>query len=256
MSFTLFTDASPWITPMGEFFAAVIFLLFLAVLTTTLPDRKRMKQKKALKTWVFESSYTQAVLRLYPHLCEEDIQLAFEQLRIYFYVCWNQEAKQVAMPSKLVDVSWHVFILDTRAYLKFCEAVFDRYLHHEPPAEVALEDLTQEKEQRIQWLPIVRAYQGARYCEAKWQAGVADTNNTLLAIKNASKESELIPMLFLIDSTLQVADGFRYSADFLKFLAEFDLRSAESAAAKQDGTGSGLAAGCGDGGACGCGGST
>lgn len=255
MSYALFRDTYPWITPVGEFFAAVIFLLLIAVLVTVLPDRKHSKQKEALRSWEFDPAYSQIVLGLYPHLPETDIQLAFDQLRIYFYLNWVHESKRIAMPSRLVDSCWHVFILDTRNYLKFCAVVFDKYLHHEPPhAELETSELKEQSQ--TQFLSMARAYQYAQKYETRRRTESGGKSYTNLINTDAKIAIfDIIPTIFSIDQTMQIEDGFIYSKEFLKSLAEFDLKSAESDAAALDGTGGGLTAGCGDGGACGCGGS-
>jgi hypothetical protein len=36
------------------------------------------------------------------------------------------------VPNKIMDSMWHFHILDTRAYVNDCEAVFGHYLHHYP----------------------------------------------------------------------------------------------------------------------------
>lgn len=255
MSYALFRDTFPWITPVGEFFAAVIFLLLIAVLVTVLPDRKHSKQKEALRSWEFDPAYSQIVLGLYPHLPETDIQLAFDQLRIYFNLNWIHESKRIAMPSRLVDSCWHVFILDTRNYLKFCAVVFDKYLHHEPPyAELETSELKEQSQ--TQFLSMARAYQYAQKYETRRRTESGGKSYTNLINTDAKIAIfDIIPTIFSIDETMQIEDGFRYSKEFLKSLAEFDLKSAESDAAALEGAGGGLAAGCGDGGACGCGGS-
>ena len=35
-------------------------------------------------------------------------------------------------PSTLVDIGWHVFIIHTKAYAAFCEALAGRFIHHTP----------------------------------------------------------------------------------------------------------------------------
>ncbi|WMN60900.1 hypothetical protein NI389_05690 [Pseudoalteromonas xiamenensis] len=40
--------------------------------------------------------------------------------------------KQPLVPSKLIDKFWHEHILDTKSYMKDCEAVFGFYIHHYP----------------------------------------------------------------------------------------------------------------------------
>jgi hypothetical protein len=36
------------------------------------------------------------------------------------------------VPSELVDIGWHTFILYTREYADFCERVAGRFIHHRP----------------------------------------------------------------------------------------------------------------------------
>jgi hypothetical protein len=36
------------------------------------------------------------------------------------------------VPSFKIDLAWHEFILHTRDYVSFCDAVVGRYVHHEP----------------------------------------------------------------------------------------------------------------------------
>lgn len=42
----------------------------------------------------------------------------------------------VSMPSRVVDVAWHEFILLTRVYAEFGEEGLGRFLHHTPAAEI------------------------------------------------------------------------------------------------------------------------
>jgi hypothetical protein len=46
------------------------------------------------------------------------------------------------VPDEAIDAVWHAHILDTQAYIRDCERLFGRYLHHVPaydptPAEQA-----------------------------------------------------------------------------------------------------------------------
>src|ERR1035437_1456754 len=36
------------------------------------------------------------------------------------------------VPSKLIDIGWHTFILYTRSYAEFCDRIAGHFLHHEP----------------------------------------------------------------------------------------------------------------------------
>ena len=235
MSYAFFTEMFPWLAPMGQYFAAIFLVLFMAVSVVALERRQWSKQKIALADWQFDEAYTQEVLQKYPHLNENDAAEAFEQLRRYFQICWQNEKKTVAMPSRLIDECWHSFICDTRSYAQFNEAVFGRFLHHEPPNCFEPQKLDISERSDRQMLAIARAYKGALAAEVVGTATV--------------------PTLFAIDVRLQIQDGFYYSTEFLKCLADFDLEKAEARLSKEDGAADGSGAACGDGGGCGCGGS-
>lgn len=237
MSYTFFTETFPWLAPMGQFFAAIFLVLFMAVSVVALEGRGWGKQKMALEEWRFDAAYTRVVLLKYPHLNENDVTEAFEQLRLYFQICWRNEKKAVAMPSRLVDTCWHALICDTRNYARFCEAVFGKFLHHEPPNSFELQKIEVSERSDRQMLAIARAYKGA------------------LAADVIDKSTVAVPKLFAIDERMQIQDGFCYSAEFLKCLDDFDLEKAEARLTKEDGAADGSAAACGDGGSCGCGGS-
>lgn len=242
MSYIFFTETFPWLAPMGQFFAAIFLILFMTVSVVALEARQWSKQKLALQDWKFDESYIQELLLKYPHLTKVQVLEAFEQLRLYFQICWHYEKRLVAMPSKLVDVCWHVFICDTRNYARFCEAVLGRFFHHEPPSSWELKKVDIAKLSQLQTLSIARAYQGALAVELR--------NNM------TNQATPGVPKLFMIDALMGIPAGNNYSAEFLECLAGFDLKKAEAKLTKDEGAadGSGAAA-CGDGGACGCGGS-
>jgi hypothetical protein len=236
MNYPLFTEMFPWVAPMGQLFAAVFLILLFAVFIPVFESRIWSKQKKALEDWRFDDAYTQEVLSKYPHLTEADVSQAFEQLRLYFGICWRQEKKTVAMPSKIIDECWHVFICDTRKYVQFCEASFGRFLHHEPPNGIELQKMPADARNQLQMLANARAFQGS--------------------VLHGARDSLGVPALFSIDERLLIDDGFCYSVEFLESLAAFNVKKAEAELSKADGATDGSGAACGDGGACGCGGST
>jgi hypothetical protein len=250
MNHSFFTETFPWLAPMGQYFAAIFLILLMAVSVVALENRQWGKQKMALEDWKFDMAYTREVLLKYPHLSEAEVSEAFEQLRLYFRICWQYDKKLVAMPSRLVDVCWHVLICDTRNYARFCEVVLGRFLHHEPPSSVKLVELQKvdsfernNSQFSLPMLAIARAYKGALAIKVKAKVIKKD------------KAARPIPTLFGIDERLQIENGFCYSEEFLKSLAEFDLEKAEARLSKTDGAADGSAAACGDGGSCGCGGS-
>jgi len=92
----------------------------------------------------------------------------------------------VAMPSQVVDVAWHEFILFTRSYELFSNKAIGRFLHHTPTEAMKSPTLAQEG--------IKRAWRLA------------------CATENISPTSPArLPLLFAIDTMLNIDDGFRYS---------------------------------------------
>ena len=270
MTFDTITTLFPWLLPVGTFFLVIFLLLLLVVVVSALQNRQYLRQQAALQSYVFPQTYMDDVKLRYPHLTEADLAIAFEELRLYFSLCWKKQPKTVVMPSRLVDVCWHVFITDTRQYQQFSEDVYGRFLHHMPRVEVDLPQPEEQKEQeqaddgdvakeakkrrlaiKAQELDAARVYHWA----VALQKPVPDDHQVAT---NASM-GMLVPLLFTIDQDMRIPDGYFYSPAVIRFLADYDLIAAESAAASLDSSAAGsLGTGCGDGGvACGgCGGST
>ncbi|WP_218044237.1 glycine-rich domain-containing protein [Kiloniella majae] len=104
------------------------------------------------------------------------------------------------MPSQVVDVAWHEFILFTREYHDFCKKAFGRFLHH-TPAE-AMKSPTNAEE------GIKRAWRLA--CELEGFA-----TNTKQKKKGLSFTKDPLPRLFEIDRKLKIPNGFYYKRDCL-----------------------------------------
>ena len=228
-----------------------IFLVLLEGINVYL-DGKEQKRRGFLKGYVFPESYHIEVMKRYPHLSTEDVNLAFEQLRFYFSICLLKKPMSVAMPSRIVDVCWHIFLCDTRQYKQFCEMVFGDFLHHDAwveanlsvqselttvVAQKDLEDLSEEMkaQQALEFrnqLAAARIYQWSAELEGKGQKSMLPS----------------VPLLFRIDEELAIKDGFLYPLEITVFLANYDLKGAESEAASLDLAAAGGGAACGDGG--------
>lgn len=237
-------------------------LLLLKVINAYL-DRREEKRHGLLKDYIFPASCSAEVMQRYSHLTSEQVEIAFEQLRLYFEVCLvylsPNSSKLAAMPSKLVDTCWHSFICETREYQAFCQSVFGSFLHHEsrvnssfPLIHISANDIHNGKSANS----LTEAQQEIDF---KNQLSAARIFNWSLAIsgKKNNSETHQIPLLFSIDSGFNIEDGYFYSSEMLKFLANFDLKAAEVVVKKRDAEAAGgSAAACGDGGSCGgCGGS-
>lgn len=107
-------------------------------------------------------------------------------LRQYFQLCNNSEGIAVATPSRVVDAAWHEFILMTRSYEQFCIKAFDRFLHHMPARDEQTSNV------------ISNGMMNASRQTCEWEQ-----------IKLA--QPARLPFLFVIDSALQIPDGFMHS---------------------------------------------
>ena len=264
MSTTLMADA---FSAIGIFVLVIVgstgsvFLLLKGL--NAYFDRKEDKRRGFLKAFVFPESCYAEVKQRYPHLTAGQVEIAFEQLRLYFEVCLvylsPDSSELVAMPSKLVDKCWHAFICETREYQAFCKAVFGGFLHHASGvnASFPLVDISAD---------VIRKGENAKSpaevqqeIDFKNQLAAARIYQWALVISLAqgSSETDEVPWLFLIDQAFNIKDGYFYEPEVLAFLAKFDLKATEAIVTKRETeAAAGSAAACGDGGSCGgCGGS-
>lgn len=58
-------------------------------------------------------------------------EIALAQLKEFLLACAEHPDRDIVPQSAACDDLWHEFIVaDTRAYFRFCEAVYGEYLHH------------------------------------------------------------------------------------------------------------------------------
>lgn len=112
-----------------EGFFCLVFIIFSLYLFDGYRQSKRLTY---IELYTFRSAISRKVKMKYPHLSDKQLLLVFEGLRDYFYICNQAKSRMVAMPSQVVDVAWHEFILFTRLYEKFCNKSQGRFLHHTP----------------------------------------------------------------------------------------------------------------------------
>lgn len=110
----------------------IIFLLLMILGHFASHRAEKSRQLKHISSYCFPPAIAQKVVKKYPHLTDQDVDMVLSGLREYFYVCHMAKNKQVAMPSLIVDKAWHEFILMTHSYHKFCQKSFGHYLHHTP----------------------------------------------------------------------------------------------------------------------------
>lgn len=147
---------------------------------------RRRLRRVFIDGYDFPPRVTQAIRTSYPHLSEQQVLSVIEGLRDYFQICQQAGKTLVSMPSQVVDVAWHEFILFTRDYQYFCHKGLGRFLHH-TPAE-AMKSPTD-------------AQQGIKRA---WRLACAREGIN-------PRTPARLPRLFALDATLGIANGFTYS---------------------------------------------
>ncbi len=90
----------------------------------------RNRRRKFIESYAYAPDF---IAKLQGELGDRATALrALEGLDAWFVACLYAEDRMIGMPSKIVDVAWHEFILRTREYTNFCQRAFGAYLHHTP----------------------------------------------------------------------------------------------------------------------------
>jgi hypothetical protein len=163
------------------FVAAVAVIAAAALLARQLARRR----EAYIDAYGFPQGIRTRVRRRYAHLTEAQLDLVFEALRDYFHLCRGAGRQLLAMPSQVVDVAWHEFILFTRNYRTFCDRALGRFLHHTP----------------------------AEAMRAPTEATEGIRRTWFYACKRSGidpRQPRTLPLLFAIDTQLNIPDGFRY----------------------------------------------
>jgi hypothetical protein len=187
--------------------------------------RRRQRRASFIDSYLFPRGVRERVKKRYPHLSEADLDLVFSALRDYFHLCRKAGRRMLAMPSQVVDVAWHEFILFTRNYEAFCAKALGRFLHHTPTEAMPSRTMASDGIKRT-WRLACR------------RAGVDPLAATA------------VPLLFAIDGQLAIEDGFRYALNCTALAA---AGSTASYCASHIGCGGGCGGGC-SGSGCGGGG--
>jgi hypothetical protein len=138
-----------------------------------------------VERFVFPTTVKRKLAENYPQLDAQQLSIILKALREYFLVTQMAKKQMVAMPSRAVDIAWHEFILCTHAYAVFCQKAFGYFLHH-TPAEAMPAPHVARNSLKLAW---------KLTCQ---RAGI----NPLLP--------DRIPLLFAVDSQLQIPNGFFY----------------------------------------------
>lgn len=167
----------------------IIFASFLVLIVVVIYHQMtKTSRLRYLESYRFHPALRKKVLSRYPHLSDENITLVFDTLREYFFMTHRAGKTMVAMPSQVVDVAWHEFILFTRSYKEFCDRGLGRFLHHTPTEVMKTPTLAQEGIKRA------------------WRLACANE-------KIDPKKPDRLPMIFAIDALLLIPDGYHYVLD-------------------------------------------
>lgn len=123
----------------------------------------------------------------YPQLSETHARRVEAGLR-QFFLAHLRSRRFVGMPSQAADALWHAFILDTRAYARFCERAFGVMLHHSP-AETLGRSAKRNDGLRRTWYWCCK--------EERIDPGAPAS----------------LPLLFALDAELAIPNGFQYVPD-------------------------------------------
>jgi len=177
---------------MGAFLPVLAFVAALSLVAGIgLWSRARVRRRQRyLEGFDFQALLDRRLARRRPEFDPQQRHAVLEGLREWFGVCQAARGRKVSMPSQAVDDAWHEFILFTRNYQAFCRQALGRFLHH-VPAE-AMQSPTQAS------AGLKRAWRLA--CR---RAGIDP------------RAPAALPLLFALDGTLGIADGFRYELDCL-----------------------------------------
>ncbi|MFC3153460.1 glycine-rich domain-containing protein [Litoribrevibacter euphylliae] len=163
-----------------------LLVVLLVVLVSLHSRRKRKAQLAFIESYPFNPAIGQKVKAKYPHLSDENVALVMDALREYFYFCHQAKRRVVSMPSQVVDVAWHEFILFTRDYQQYCKKALGRFLHHTPTEAMSSPTKAQ--------IGIKRA----------WRLACAKEGIN-------PKTPAQLPLIFALDAQLGIDDGFKYS---------------------------------------------
>lgn len=165
-----------------------LIVIALIVVFLTLRSLLNGKRKKFISMYKFNPELASKIAKKHPNLDERQIVVVQEALKDYFLISNIAGKKFIAMPSQVVDDLWHEFILYTKAYQRFCDKAFGRFLHH-IPTEGMKDQITATEGIRRTW---------------KYACKLEDINPNY---------PEKLPRLFLLDRLYEIPDGFYYSKD-------------------------------------------
>ena len=174
----------------GNLFSLIVFFFFVVVGLVVWGAVQKSRRTAFIDGYAFPGRVRDKVAEHYPHLSGPQLDDVMTGLREYFHICNLAGRRMVAMPSQVVDVAWHEFLLFTRQYRDFCKQGLGRFLDHTPAEAMESPTKAQNGIKRAWRLSCHRA-------------------------KEDVKNPTALPVLFALDSQLAIADGFEYELNCL-----------------------------------------
>jgi hypothetical protein len=172
---------------MTAFLAFVSVVLAVGLLALW-QRQSTLRREAYIRNFTLPRGLFEKLRARHPHLTLKDCQLVARGLRQFFLAYLKSGRRFVSMPSQVADDLWHEFILYTKNYDAFCRTAFGRFLHHTPAVVLACER---------------QSNAGLRRC---WWYACQDENIN-------PRAPTRLPLLFALDSKLDIPNGFRYVAD-------------------------------------------
>ena len=170
--------------------AVPIGLAVVATIAAVVLFRKWLQLRRAefIRTYHWPAGLLERLEKHRAGMARKDSALVSRGLRQFFVAYLMSGKRHVSMPSQVADDLWHEFILYTRDYDAFCRRAFGGFLHHTPAVVLSEHRKDNEGLRRVWW-----------YC-CKYE-NIDPVRPTRL------------PLLFALDSKLNIANGFVYHPD-------------------------------------------
>jgi hypothetical protein len=173
---------------MGHVIPYTLTAILALVLAMIYLRWRNAARAEFIRQFTFPKGLFDKLQKKRPGLSLKDCQLVALALRRFFLAYLNANRKPISMPSQAADDLWHEFILYTKSYDAFCNRAFGRFMHHTPAAV----------------LSNIRDHDtGLRRCW--WHACREESINP--------RKPTRLPLLFALDSKLNITDGFQYALD-------------------------------------------
>jgi hypothetical protein len=167
----------------------VIVALLLALWLVVLWRRQVALRREAfIRNFTLPHGLFERLTQRHPALTLKQCQLVAHGLRQFFLAYLKSGRQYVSMPSQIADDLWHEFILFTKHYETFCRRAFGGFMHHTPAAALGGER---------------KSNAGLRRCW--WHVCIEENINP--------KAPTRLPLLFALDTKLNVPNGFHYVPD-------------------------------------------